>query len=395
MANPVTTRWRGDPILPDGYEDVARLVALGRKARGRIVEFDWSFSLEDLRRLRHAVFEWGGNAAGRYRGFDARVLAAINSALGEDDTVFVVNEPPKQYDLDGKVSCIAYGGSYRLYGHAPFDVVFGYGQSAVTDKPETRTRLGDVAGATIAAAVGQLGWDLHRLAEERLRPVRNVIYGLPVGYDIGTESAAVKPASESGPPIDVPVHFQGPFAAVEDADCPCLFKVPIAAQSGVYLWTIAVAAGDRPWYVGQTRRGFGRRMGEHVANYLSGQYSTSDAKALAEGRNDITWRADEGNARWPQTLPSFLRDFETRAANLIGLIRLLRFHVAPLEGDAHLHDRIEGVIGRHFKAHFDPDLRDFFAPGIRLPSKVPFDTALRLVLSSEAPIAGLPENLLA
>ena len=39
-------------------------------------------------------------------------------------------------------------------------------------------------------------------------------------------------------------------------------------------------------------------------------------------------------------------------------------------------------------------MSDFFGPGIKLPAKIPNDTPLRLVLSSEVPIAGLPTTLI-
>ncbi|HPW21812.1 MAG TPA: hypothetical protein PLE61_13480 [Vicinamibacterales bacterium] len=55
------------------------------------------------------------------------------------------------------------------------------------------------------------------------------------------------------------------------------------------------------------------------------------------------------------------------------LIRLLRFHVAPLDGDAHLYDRVEGAIGRYYKVHPDPALHDFFTPGLKLPAAIPGD----------------------
>lgn len=393
--SPSTTRWRGESIVVTDYDDVARVVALARKARKSAgVEFSWTFGVDALRGLRASAFDWGSRGAGRYKCFDARVLSAINAALGESNTVYVLNEPKSARSMDCSVSWVAEDGLYRLYGHAPFDVVIGYGQRAIDQDPEKRTQLGDLAAATIASAVGMLGWDLHRLAEPRLRPVTNVLYGFPVGHGVGTEPRMLPAPAGSAEATDLLVRFQGPYTAFEEDGYRCLFNDPIADRSGIYLWTVAVADEHRPWYVGQTRRRFGRRIGEHIAAYLSGQYSTSDADSLARGLNSVSWRADDG-ARWPKTLPSFLSDFEKRAPNLIRMIKLLRFYVAPLDGDAHLHNRIEGALGRYFRAHPDIGLRDLFAPGIRLPSKIPYDTALRLVISSEAPISGMPTHLYA
>src|SRR5881296_3586832 len=160
------TKWRDEPVVPNNYEDVAALVKLARRARNRIVEFDWAFSEEDLRRVREAVHHWGSSGVvGRYKCFDARVLAAINKALGEHDTVFVINEPKNMKDLDCEVSCDAQAGAYRLRGHATFDLVFGYG--SVHSEEVADARLGTAAGETISTAVGMLGWDLKRLLEKR------------------------------------------------------------------------------------------------------------------------------------------------------------------------------------------------------------------------------------
>ena len=80
--------------------------------------------------------------------------------------------------------------------------------------------------------------------------------------------------------------------------------------------------------------------------------------------------------------------------NIIGLIRLIKIHFAPLANDAHLFNRIEGATGRRYKAHQDPELRDFFTPGLRVPAAIPYDKPIRLVLSSETSLAGLPQHML-
>lgn len=171
-----------------------------------------------------------------------------------------------------------------------------------------------------------------------------------------------------------------------------MFTDPIASRSGVYLWTVEVEGVARPWCIGQTRRGFGERMGEHVADMLSGQTSPRDPVALSHG--DST-KLCEGVTKqyWPDAIPSLLREWETLADQIVAAVRMARFHVAPLDGDEHLYDRVEGAIGRYYKAHPDPDLRAFFAPGIRLPAAIPGDRPIRLDLSSEAAIAGLPVEI--
>jgi hypothetical protein len=132
-------------------------------------------------------------------------------------------------------------------------------------------------------------------------------------------------------------------------------------------------------------------MGEHLAGYLSGAYTTYDAEALSHGEHRAARIV--GDQMWPQTLQSFLRDFEQLAPNLIALVRMIRFHLAPLEGDSHLHNRVEGMIGRFFRRHSRPDLRNFLMPGLQLPAAVPYDEPIRLMISSEVPIAGLSSEI--
>src|SRR5262249_56627991 len=102
------------------------LVKLARQARNRVVEFDWQFSRDDLKRLRRAVYEWGRRISrGRFRSFDARMLAAINGALGDTDSADALTEPMNGQLSGCEISCVGDGGVFRLRGQAPFDVVFG------------------------------------------------------------------------------------------------------------------------------------------------------------------------------------------------------------------------------------------------------------------------------
>lgn len=382
-----TTRWRDEPIVPEGYEDVAALVDAARKARGRIVEFDWIFTRDDLLRLQRAVYEWGTTVAGRYKCFDARVLAAINDVLDATNSPLALKEPRGSEAVDCKASCIVDGDCFRLRGHASFDIVYGYGSAGMEQDPEYTVRLGPKVRETLVGAVEMLGWDLHRLQEERFKAVGNVLYGLAMDYGISeTEPVA-------GPAIDVDVHFQGPFSLVDDGRYRCLFTAEIADLAGVYLWTINVGGEERTWYVGQTRRGFGERMNEHLSGILSGGYTTYDAEALSRGEHRLA--SDAIGLEWPQSLLSFLRHYETLVPNLIGVIRLINIHVAPLPDDTRLYDRVEGAIGRHYKAHPDPQLRDFLMPGLRVPAAIPGEKPIRLVLSSEGAVAGLPQHILA
>ena len=378
-----TARWRETPVIPTGYDDIASLVGIARKARGRMVEFDWAFSSEDLRRVRRAVYEWGRQVTGRYRGFDARVLAVINEALGETHTTYSLSESARTA-FDGEVACVNTGDLYRLRGHAPFDIVFGYGMAGSSNSGVKSMHLGPTAQHAFASAVTVLGWDLKLLQEERFKPVLNALYGNPLDLSV------VQSGPASGPVTEVPIHFHGAFSA-QSGNGRCLFVDDIGHRTGIYLWTINIDGKECPWYVGQTRRGFRQRMAEHLRSMLSGEYPPYDPAALARGEHK---RAQGGvNGQWPSTLPSFLLNYEALAPNIITYIRQLKFHLAPVDGDAHLHNRIEGGLGRYLKEHADPLIRDFFFPGIRVPAVIPYDNPIRIVLSSDVSINGLPADL--
>lgn len=272
-----TTTWRDQPLIPEDYEDVAALVKLARRVRGQVVQFDWRFSRGDLQRLRRAVFEWGSPVRGVYKCFDARVLAAINLALGETDTALTLNEPRGAEYPDCIASCGPEGDGFRLRGTASFDVILGWGAVGLEESGLGRSFLTPAIRETLVTSVGMLGWDLRRLQEDRFAPVWNALFGLPLSYG----PAAATPSTE--PEMQVPLAIQGPFSAMDDGEHRCLFTEPIAELRGIYIWTIEVDGAERPWYVGQTRRAFGQRMGEHLSKMLSGEYVPHDPEALLRG----------------------------------------------------------------------------------------------------------------
>jgi len=312
------------------------------------------------------------------------MLRAIREALGDEQTIFVLRETNKT-SLDAGVECERFNGVFHLHGYAPFVFVFGYGWVAVDEAGES---LGQSARTTLADAVGMLGWDLTRLRSDRCRPAINALYGnkLDDGVSLLNESAS------SQPPADLPVRFAGPFMAGIEPNSRCLFEDPLARETGVYLWTVNIEGVDRVWYVGQTRVRFGIRMAQHLTAMLSGQYTTYDAAALSKG--DHRRAGKERSGVWPATLPAFLQEYEALAPQIAATIRLMHFHLAPLSGDAHVYNRVEGAIARYYKKHPEATLKNFLTPGLRVPAAIPFDTPLRVLFSSEAPIAGLPPELL-
>jgi hypothetical protein len=380
-----TTRWRGEPVLPQDYDDVWALVSTAREARYQEVDFDWAFTEEGLRALQRAVLEWGTRVNGRFRRFDARVLSAVQQALGEPVTAFYLSEPKTASGAGFLVLGSREGDLFRLSGHASFDVVFGYGRAAVGLPFPESVYLDESARSTLAEVVGMLGWDLARLNQDQYRPAINALFGLPPSYGDPKLDAA------SEPERSVALDFRGPFSAGEDPGAPSLFAQEISGSAGIYLWTLPFAGLHRVTYVGQTRRTFGQRISEHFAGILSGQYSVYDLDELRRGR----WSVAKGSAQgcWPDTLPAFLDHYDLLAPSILRFIRQLRFHVSPLDGDRHLYDRVEGAIGRHLKTHQDDAVRSAIGPGLKVPAMVPGDFPVRITIASDVPLPGLPEVL--
>ncbi len=133
-------------------------------------------------------------------------------------------------------------------------------------------------------------------------------------------------------------------------------------------------------------------MREHFSSMLSLEYLPHDPDALAAG-DSATLCKGIGALPWPLRIPDTLDRLRSLTSQLVGTIKLLRLHVAPLEGDVHLFNRAEGMIGRHFKDHLQ--VTTFFGTGVRLPVAIPGGQRLRLRLSlaAGASVVGFPTEI--
>lgn len=369
--------WMDEKVTPTTYE-LVELVRLARRARSRGVRFDWDLDSEELVALRRAIREWITKETGRFRAFDERMLAALDTALGE-------REPPTGHALEdeiGSVILAEHAGTYRVTGTTTFDVVFGYANTGVTLTMPGAIHLTEAMRSELVRGFTTLGWDVGTLAQGQYKSVRNAVYGLALGY--GAEN--VPPRGEA---VVLDVLFEGPFALLDDLDIPCLFAEPVANRAGVYLWTVRSGDGFRPWYVGQTQRSFAQRTAEHVRAYLSGQYEAYEVASIADGSFHRIPGPPAGQS--PSTLPAFVRALPERLPQLLELLRETRIFVAPLAVDDHLLDRVEGALGRHYKQ--TKDLSNYLEPGLKLPDAIPGDRPLSLRLAASHPILGLPTEL--
>lgn len=345
------------------------------------------FHSSRVRRRDACCIYWGSAVVGRYRVFDARVLAAINTALGEANSAFVLKEPKLGTDLAFAVACEEAADGYHLSGHATFDVVLGYGRFDAATDPAILVRLGESVRRALTMAVAQLGWDMQRLCDPYYAPVLEALYGLPA-------AVPANPPTTRDAPIELELDLHGPFAAGEGTSTPCLFSSDCARLSGIYLWTVEVEGRYHVWYVGQTRRSFAERTGEHISNMLSGRYALPALDALVvKGEHQLDWRDDAGHTRWPATLPNFLARAHELVPRALQLIDATKFWVVPMAQPARVISRVEGALGRHFRGHTDPVVRHRVTPGLILPGKIAGEPTLTLHIRGGNSIAGLTPTL--
>lgn len=102
------------------------LAKLAGKARRLLVEFNWPLGRADLLELRRGIFNASRTLGGRYKCFDSRLLAAVNTALEDPRSGYALVEPRDSVKPAYSVSCVPDGDQFRLTGYAPFDIVLGY-----------------------------------------------------------------------------------------------------------------------------------------------------------------------------------------------------------------------------------------------------------------------------
>ena len=379
-----TTTWRYSPVIPDNYDDLRELVRLARKARRGVVAFDWLFTESELRELRPAIFAWGRPSRGRYKAFDARVLNALNLALSEPLSYYRLDEPA-QADMSAvTVACVQADGGHRLQGTAPFDVVLGYCQQGLQPHPDVDIHLGEPLRKRLVQLLTPLGWDL-----ERLLVLPQVVAAL---YSCAQPPSGV--VAEQEPSRNLDLRFHGPFTLTEQPGHRCLFTDELAAQKGIYIWTLPIEGKEVPWYIGQTVS-FGLRTAQHMRDHLAGAYETFDADALEIGQIEVLWPPSQGSERWPTNLPVFLQQFDVLGPHILRMFDLLRIHVAPVDGGKTLLDRLEGGIGRQLKRGARGAGGLPVLAGVKLPAAIAGEARARVRVTSESAIEGLPEEIVA
>ena len=380
----MSVSWRDKPVRPGPADDIGALVALARKARAQLVDFDWVLSAQELRRLREAVHSWGVPVRGRYKRFDAQILAAINEALGEPNSAYSLPIPKDSVDIESFVNASAAGEDFRLQGCTSPDVIFGYSSADANPSfaEQMRRILGDDLLKKLKNLGAQLGWDVERFREPNMAPVVNALYNLPLDYN-----GQGAPDSPIVGVLDLEIH--GPYCLFRNDECPWFFESDLQDKPGVYVLTIPAGGAECVHYVGQTSRSFNQRLTEHLSAYLSGRYRIVDPDALAHGKQEYVWKA---NTEYGHSLTEFLAGADAILPKLHKLLRSFRCHVI-LEDNKQMLDRIEGALGRYFRRHENAELRQVFGLGAQFPSPIPGQprTCARFIHASN--IAGMPPEL--
>jgi hypothetical protein len=135
--------------------------------------------------------------------------------------------------------------------------------------------------------------------------------------------------------------WRGPYEWF-DAKGRSVFSGAVAAQPGIYMWTVPYQGCHLAYYVGETGTSFQQRMNEHAQNYLFGVYQIHDPDEFSAGRHRLIW---PGTFYMPNPGPEWPR-FDAIRLRLYQSLACLRLLVVPLEVEARVRKRIEGAIAR-------------------------------------------------
>jgi hypothetical protein len=193
---------------------------------------------------------------------------------------------------------------------------------------------------------------------------------------------------ENADPRHSTLHFAGPFSWCGVAE-KNLFGSPEGRKAGVYLLTAESDAGYFIYSAGFTTRSFAERFWEHTKEYLSGNYTVLDAKALREGTRLVVWDGFwDAREAWQR-----LGDFRARSGEILAhvheLLATFRLFLAPLSTERRVLERLEAAImnalyGASGKIAELPDR------GMRLLPRRQDETPLKVRVESSVVLCGLP-----
>jgi hypothetical protein len=194
-------------------------------------------------------------------------------------------------------------------------------------------------------------------------------------------------------PVDGPLRYDltlnGPFALIENDQTESVFAVPLAMQSGVYLWIVPyVHGGHLVTYVGETQGSFGRRMKDHIIQTIGGNYRVSDPDSLVQGVDRVLW-----DGLWRRGTRDMISEYVRRLMDLAPAIQknlaTLRVLVAPLDAERRARQRVEGALANHIRSQ-PPPASALLPRDIRYYGRRVDEAPIVVGLSCGVEVLGLP-----
>jgi hypothetical protein len=153
------------------------------------------------------------------------------------------------------------------------------------------------------------------------------------------------------------------------------------------------SSGELIYYVGETGRDFRSRFVQHFKEQLAGWYRLYDPTLMRAGTKRLLWRGMYGRDK-EETPTPFIAQLPTLAPALQSYVRLIRFHLAPVEVEARLRKRIEAALAAHLRAQPGP-AGTFQDTDIRYQPRRPNELPVHVVVRTSVALEGLPEALAA
>jgi len=187
----------------------------------------------------------------------------------------------------------------------------------------------------------------------------------------------------------VQLHFSGPFSF--GGGERSLFRCSSKNSACVYLWTIKSDLDHRFYihYVGETTS-LAKRQREHLIHMLGLNYGIFDPVAARRGELSLLWpglwrdRTDEG--------PDRLLEAHARISGLVSdYVAALDVFVAPIDVDRSVRRHVEGAIAMNLRLNQKHECSLY--PSDNHVGVGRTKRSLRILISSDAPIAGLADTL--
>lgn len=187
------------------------------------------------------------------------------------------------------------------------------------------------------------------------------------------------------------VNFIGPFSWLGNNDTKSIFTATEGRLSGIYLWTVKTENEELVYYVGKTNRTFSQRMREHLKEHLAGFYHVYSPAEFKRGKKISLWDGMYLRHKTPE--PSeLIEKYPTISGQIIDLVKIYRFFIAPLETERRILERIECAFAKHLYKQ-PGKIGEFQEQGLNYRSRAKSEQPGTAQFSSSQKILGLPGSL--